>query len=159
MKTLKEMNKAELISEVSKFFKLQELVCAHTYNKFGSNAWRFIDERQLATIVAIRRDILKVGLVCNDYPFGGGNTQRGLRCNMCPIVKTKTNTSQCYQSAHLHGKANDFVSSKMTAQQMRDLIVENADLLPYPVRLEDGVTWLHIDTENDTDKKVVLFKA
>ena len=153
------MNKYDLIEEVKKYFAIQELVCAHTFQRFGEGAWRFLDTRLLECLLVVRRDILKVGLVCNDYNFGGSNTQRGLRCNICPLVKSKTNTSKCYQSAHLHGKAVDLVSAKMTAGQMRELIKANADKLPHQVRLEDGVTWLHLDVENDTNSKVILFKA
>jgi hypothetical protein len=41
---------------------------------------------------------------------------------------------------------------------MRDLIIENQDKLPYNIRLEDEVSWLHVDVR-DRGVKVYLFKA
>ena len=46
----------------------------------------------------------------------------------------------------------------MTAQQVRDFIVKNQDKLPYPIRLEGGVNWVHIDTYDfDQNKKIEIF--
>lgn len=33
------MTRNELISKLSKNFKVQELVCEHCYNKFGESSW------------------------------------------------------------------------------------------------------------------------
>jgi hypothetical protein len=46
----------------------------------------------------------------------------------------------------------------MSAQEMRDLIVTNQDKLPYNIRIEDEVSWLHFDVR-DKGVKVYLFKA
>lgn len=81
----------------------------------------------------------------------GESTQRGLRCNLCSIVRSKGNKQ--YLSAHLMGKGFDVVSSQMTAQEMRDKIFENADKLPVPIRIEDGVSWLHFDTFDPSNSK------
>lgn len=42
---------------------------------------------------------------------------------------------------------------------MRALIVQHKDLLPYPIRIEAGVTWLHFDMITNTDDKVTFFEA
>jgi hypothetical protein len=78
------------------------------------------------------------------------STQRGLRCNLCSIVKGQ---KKQYLSAHLMGKGFDVVSNEMTAQEMRDKIFENADKLPVPIRIEDGVSWLHFDTFDPSNGK------
>ena len=142
------MERNKLITEVKKFFKIQELVDERVFNRWGDNAWNFLDDKLLETILVIRRDILKVSLICNDWCFGGKNTQRGLRTNLSPLVKEKTDRGVLYLSQHCMGKAVDFVSSKMTADNMRKLIKQNQSKLPYPIRMEVGekVTWLHIDT-------------
>jgi hypothetical protein len=44
------------------------------------------------------------------------------------------------------GKAGDFTVHGLTAQEARSRIRNNAHLLPYPLRMEAGVDWLHIDT-------------
>lgn len=157
------MNKSELVNDVKKFFKIQELVDKQTYTRWGENAWNFLDDKLLETILVIRRDILKVSLVCNDWCFGGKNQQRGLRTNLSPLVKEKTDRGVLYLSQHCMGKAVDFVSSKMSAEQMRKLIKQNEKKLPYMVRIEDGAsapTWLHVDvmTFLGQNEKIYMFK-
>ena len=150
------MDRNEILLQVKKYFGIEELVCKDVANKWGERAWDFLDTDLLHILLVLRRDILKTSLVCNDYKWGGKNTQRGLRCNRCELVRTKTTP---YLSMHIFGKAVDLVSKNMTASKMRELIKANANLLPCKVRVEDGVTWLHIDTNNHTENKIQLFKA
>lgn len=142
------MTRSQIIQELSKYFSIQELVCPHTYKKFGDKSWQFLDTEILHTLLVVRRDILKVGMICNDYKFGDKHTQRGLRCNICPLCKDKTMKNQIYLTAHANGAGMDFVfgaNSGMTAAKARQLIKDNASKLPYNVRIEKDVTWLHID--------------
>ena len=83
-------------------------------------------------------------------------TQRGLRCNLCPIVANK---QSLYLSAHILGKAGDFTVRGLTAEEARNKIIQNTHLLPYPIRMEKNVTWLHIDTlpQHNIVEKVYLF--
>lgn len=153
------MTRQEIIQRLKVYFDIQELVCNHTYQKFGDKSWQFLDTEILHTVLVLRENILKVGMVCNDYKFGGKTTQRGLRCNLCPLVKDKTSKGLIYLSAHCNGAAFDFVfgaSSGMTAAKARQLIKDNKDLLPFNVRIEKDVTWLHIDCY-DTGSKVYEF--
>lgn len=154
------MEKSKLISEIKKYFKVQEFVEERVFKRWGENAWNFLDDRLLETILILRRDILKVPLVCNDWAFGGKNSQRGLRSNVSALVKSKTDANTLYLSQHIFGKAVDFVSSKMSAEDMRKLIKQNASKLPYPIRVEDGAsapTWLHIDVMNDMNQKDKIY--
>ena len=82
--------------------------------------------------------------------------QRGLRCNLCPIVSNK---QSLYLSAHILGKAGDFTVRGLTAKEARNKIIQNAYLLPYPIRMEKNVTWLHIDTlpQHSITEKIHLF--
>lgn len=149
----KYSNRADLIAEVKKYFDIDELVCPHTFKRFGEQAWQFFDSEILATILVVRRDILKAPMYCN----GPNYTQRGNRCNCCSMIKAKTTN---YMSAHILCKAFDFDVKNMTAAQARKAIVANSHLLPANIRLEDGVTWLHIDTmAYDKKDKVTLFKV
>ena len=153
------ITRSEIIKELKNYFSVEELVCPHAM-KFGDKAWQFLDTEILHTILIVRRDILKVGMVCNDYKFKGKNTQRGLRCNVCQLVKDKSAKGISYLSAHVNGAAFDFVSKSMTAEQMRSKIKANANLLPYNVRIEADVTWLHIDCYDDgSGRKIVEFKG
>lgn len=57
------------------------------------------------------------------------------------------------------GKGFDVISAEMTAQEMRDRIMANEDKLPVPIRIEDGVSWLHFDTfdPSNSKKKITFF--
>ncbi len=146
------MTRSEIIAGIGEWFTLSELVCPHTYRKWGDKAWQFLDTDALHVLLVLRRDILQVPLCCN----GGGHTQRGLRCNLCDIPAGKTRQGVQYLSAHTMGKAFDLTSPCMSAAEMRRRIDTNTDLLPCNIRVEDGVTWLHVDTF-DTGQKVYHF--
>ena len=148
------MEREQIIKELGKYFNVKELVCDHTYAKHGEASWQFLDTMYLWCLLILRCDILKAPMTCN-YK---GYMQRGLRCNMCEIVKGKTKN---YLSAHVLGKAGDFTVSGMTAEQARKKIAQNAHLLPCNVRVEDKVTWLHFDTINQygINSKVYFFKV
>jgi len=150
------MTRTEIINALRPFFDVDELVCDHTYAKFGAvQSWNFLDTFYLHALLVIRRDILKKPMWCNSKT----KHQRGLRCNRCEMVRGK---SSVYLSAHCLGKAGDFDVIGMTAEQARQKIKENAHLLPCPVRLEKGVSWLHIDVRPDDTRpgqKVIEFSA
>ena len=159
------MTKSEIIEALRKNFDVRELVCPHTYARYGENSWLYMQTPILHTLLVLRTKILNVPLTINTYPMRGTITQRGLRCNLCPMVKNdKTEKGLLYLSAHVQGLAVDLTSSKMKAQQMRDIIKDHAGELPYPVRIEqndgDNPTWLHIDCfDNGKGKKITYFKA
>ena len=150
------MTREEILKEVKKFFDVNELVCDHTYAKWGEKSWQFLDTDLLHVLLILRRDIIKLPLYCNSKT----QKQRGLRCNMCPEVKNK---KAVYLSSHIFGKALDLNCGvpSMTAEKMRQLIKENADKLPCNVRIEGGVSWLHFDvlTQYGVNQKVYEFKA
>lgn len=128
----------EIIRELHKYFQIRELVCEHTFSEWGERAWQFLDTNYLACLLVIRRDILQQPMTCNHDEA----TQRGLRCNLCQIVKDK---DKLYLSSHALGKAGDFTVKGLTAQEARSRIRNNAHLLPCPIRMESGVSWLHFD--------------
>lgn len=132
------MTRDEIIKALGRYFDVAELVCDHTLAKWGEKSWQFLDTAYLHNLLVIRRDILQLPMICNHE----GAKQRGLRCNLCPIVKEK---EDLYLSSHVLGKAGDFTVQGITAQEARSRIRNNAHLLPYPLRMEGGVSWLHID--------------
>lgn len=132
------MNRKEILQEVKRFFDVQELVCDHTFEKWGEKSWQFLDTDYLHALLIIRRDILKRPMWCNS----NAAHQRGLRCNRCQIVRSKT---AVYLSAHCLGKAGDFSITGMSAAAAREEIKACADSLPCPIRMEAGVSWLHFD--------------
>ena len=151
------MNRDEIIEELQKYFSIKEIVCPHVYGKYGERSWMFLTTEFLHTLLVLRTKILKVPLICNSY--SSGLTQRGLRCNLCDIVKQKTVNDILYMSAHHNGMGGDLTSPQMTAKEMRRRIQINEDMLPYPVRLEGDVSWLHIDCYDEGNPyKVTIFK-
>ena len=155
------MDKATVVNQLKKYFKIQEFVDEPTYKRWGENAWNFLNTQLLEVILILRKDILKVPLVCNDWCYGGKNTQRGLRTNLSYLVKEKTDKNIIYLTQHGMGTAVDLVSSKMSAADMRKLIKANASKLPCSIRVEDDVTWLHIDVMQTISQKekVYFFKS
>lgn len=133
-----EMNRETLIQQVKTHFDIKELVCPHVYQVFGELAWGFFREDYLETILFLRRHF-GVKMYCN-Y---AGMTQRGVRCNMCNMVRIKMKP---YLSGHVLWCAGDWTFEGYEAEQMRQEIKKIAHLLPYPIRLERSVTWVHIDT-------------
>ena len=148
------MTREQLIQALKRYFTVQELVCEHVYSRFGESSWQFFTTDFLHVLLILRRDILQAPMVCNTKTL----RQRGMRCNMCDIVRQK---KQAYMSAHVLGQAGDFTVSGMTAEQARQKIRANASLLPCNVRVEDKVTWLHIDVLQQwgVNSKVYFFKA
>ena len=132
------MTRQEIITAIKPYFDIDELVCEHTFKKWGEQAWQFLDTDFLHALLIIRRDILKKPMWCNSTT----KKQRGLRCNMCQMVKEK---KAVYLSSHVLGKAGDFSITGMTAEQARQKIKANASLLPCNIRIEKAVSWLHFD--------------
>ena len=132
------MDRAILIQQVKNYFDIKELVCPHVYQVFGELSWGFFREDYLDTILFLRRHF-GVKMYCN-Y---AGMTQRGVRCNICQIVKEK---QRPYLSGHVLWCAGDWTFEGYEAEQIRHEIKSIAHLLPCPVRLERSVTWVHIDT-------------
>ena len=131
--------------QVSHFFDIKELVCPHVYERFDDEAWNFLDERLLNTLYTIRLYLDKP-IIVNNWAKGGSYSQRGLRCNVCPLVKEKTSLEKVYVTAHLQGKAIDFHVPGLTSDEVRDFIVGIQRQLPYPIRIERGTQgWVHID--------------
>lgn len=152
------MTKKELITKVKKYFALRELVCRHVFDKYGETAWQFLQYDYLYLLLILREDILKKPMVVNNWGLGGSYSQRGLRCNICQIPSDKTKAGKPYMSAHCMGCAVDCTVSGMTAEEARQLIKANLDKIPFNLRMEEGVSWLHVDTyDNGTETKLITF--
>lgn len=151
------MERAEIIEKVKKYFDIDELVCNHILDRFDEErAWDFLDTIALLVILILRENILQSPMYCNNHKKGV--YQRGMRCKMCELVKEK---NYAYLSAHLLGKGFDFTVLGMTAEEARKKIKAMSSILPCQVRIEGGVTWLHIDVlpQHGITQKVYEFTA
>ena len=154
------MERNALIREVQRFFSLRELVDEPTYKKYGDFAWNFFRTELLETLLYLREYVLKVPMTINTWMTCGKFSERGLRHNMSAEVWKYTKTNKQFMSAHVLGAGVDFDAKGMTADEVRSAIQAAAKSLPHPIRLEDGVSWVHIDVYNDGSKeKVQLFKV
>ena len=157
------MSENEILKEIKDYFDIRELVDKETYDKYGEKAWQFMCPRLLHTMLVIRKE-LNLPITANDWHNGGKYDERGLRSNMCDIVKSK---KSLYLSAHTMGRALDFKVSGMTSPDVRQWLVANASKLPYPIRLENKfvktgkeISWVHLDVfYNEKDSKVYLFNV
>lgn len=133
-----------------KWFELYELMPPelYTYDMMISEAARerafatYFDRKLLETIDVVR-EIIGLPLICNTWFQDGNRKNCGFRSKTCSVGAE--------DSQHKLGKAVDLICHKMSAEEMRQKIKENEHLLPYPIRIEAGVNWLHIDVK---DRKV-----
>ena len=168
-----------------KHFDLQELICPHVYYKFGEMAWQFLDQKQLILMDWIRDQLgaifvnnwyyeyldstfvkyIRNSILENKPIFAFSEpsypdtlfSQRGLRCNICGLNYVKTQAGIIYVSPHFLGKADDYDVQGMVAEEVRQWILAHQNDLPYPIRFEKGVTWVHMDCEEAiTGEKVQL---
>lgn len=137
-------------------FILAELVCPHVFNKFGDVAWSFFDEKLLTTIDLLRDQLGPIYV--NDWDSKGEFSQRGFRCILCQLVQNAVKNGILYVSPHMTGQAVDFEVDNMTAEKVRQWILSSQNILPYPIRLERNVSWIHLDVR-DAGQKVTLFNA
>lgn len=95
------MKRDELIKKLKQYFKIEELVCSHVYNKYREEQmWSFFSMAALETLLVLREYIIQKPFIINNWKSGGSYSQRGLRCNICAIPKEKTNLEKVYMSAH-----------------------------------------------------------
>ena len=147
-----------IMATIKDYFDIRELTCPHVYDKFREYAWNFFDPRLLDTLLVIREKIGKP-IYVNNWDMGGNFTQRGFRCNICPLVKEKTALEKLYVTAHNQGMGVDFDVKGMSAEEVRKWIVDNKIFLPHPIRLESDVNWVHLDVRTDGMQAVTFFKG
>jgi hypothetical protein len=134
---------------IPKHFKAYELVDRKTYNKWGERSFMFFDPRLLYTLDQIREHFGKPVTV-NTWKQGGKFQWRGLRNPACPEYSV--------YSMHTLGRAVDFTVKGISASKVRQEILKHADKFEFITRIEDGVSWVHMDLAN-VDGRIVLFKA
>lgn len=146
----------KLLNAVKPYFNIRELVCPHIYERFKESAWQFISTELLSTLNVLRTVVIKEPMIVNNWHQYKSYSQRGVRCNKCSLVEDK---KYCYMSSHILGKGVDFNVPGKTAEDVRKIIKANIDKFEYPIRLEEGVSWVHIDCYTKDDSiKLVTFR-
>ena len=167
-------------------FDLHELICPHLFLKYGAMSRGFLDDKQLQNMDWVRnftnkpvyvnnwdmfmksdyiialQELIKSGKPIDESklpaPPKGMQAQSGIRCNICSISLEKTRQGVIYSSAHHRGQADDYSIEGMLAEEVRQMLVKYQIKVPNPFRLENGVSWVHMDSV-DTGKKVTLFNS
>lgn len=150
------MTRNELIKKLKNNFDIRELVCKHCYSRFGDASWQFISTELLSVLYTLRYKIFNSPITINNWYKGGSYDERGLRCNMCDMIRSKT---QVYLSAHCLGKAIDFNVQGKTSQEVNQIIIQRQNEFEYPIRLEmntDG--WSHVDCYQPTGSNANLIR-
>ena len=151
------MNRQELINKLKQNFDIKELVCKHCYDKFKDLSWQFLSTEILSTLYTLRFEIFKCPMIINNWSTNGTFSQRGLRCNMCQLIKSK---KVIYLTPHGQGKAIDFNVKNLTIEETKNLIRQNKQKFEYPVRLEaNTTTWCHIDCYTSDSRDFVEFNG
>ena len=153
------MDNLEILNNVKKYFKAYELVGPEVYAIYGEDSFQFMDSTMLHTLYVIRKALNKP-ITINNWKWGGRFSQRGFRSNIQDIVSEKTYDGVLYLSGHVLGKAIDFNVVDMSANEVIEWLLENQDMLPYKIRVEDDeVERVHIDMKYlPSNPKVYLFK-
>ena len=135
--------------KVSDNFSLQEFVPKSVWDKYGAKAIWFIDPRIIES-AQILRDELGVSLTINNWSYGGARYMSGLRIPDMNIYRPF--------SQHAFGRAVDIVSNKISAQEMREHILNNQALYPHITTIEGNVSWLHMDCRNRPEPEIQVFQ-
>lgn len=136
--------------KANKYFTVEELVSKDVYDLLGDEAIKLFDPKALEVLEDVR-EILGIPLTCNDWHLGGDRDYCGYRDLRCTIGAPK--------SAHKTGQAFDLISPILSASEMRKRIQLCAHKLRHNIRIEDDVTWLHIDVVGNHRQKIYLFKG
>lgn len=123
-----------------RFFDVQELVPPSIYEDRGPKAIELIDERVLITLDKLRETFGTCTV--NDWSFtsDGLYTQSGLR--------TVESEEYSPTSQHTFGRAMDCKFKEVSAEEVRQRVIENQPLFPYITFIEDDVSWFHFDVRN-----------
>lgn len=141
------------------YFRLEEIFPAEVIEAYGEDCWQFMDHRILQTIDVIRKRLNRKTYINGYNPIRKRVYQyRGFRPNT--YIADYLNCSQ-----HRFGRALDFDVEGMTAAEVRAWLLENQDLLPHPIWVEETnkgepIDWNHIDVRySDKVEKVYFFAA
>ena len=97
------------------FFKIHELVPPSVFKERGERAWELLDDRMLVTADAMRKRYGKMTI--NNYMFGGDREWSGLRIPNSPYYSP--------YSQHTFGRAADIIFGNITAESVRQDILNN----------------------------------
>lgn len=148
-------------------FAIHELVDRQTFEKDGEGAWSYIQPHIAESLDDFweflqERTGKRIYVTINNYGYGGNREWSGLRFGPAfDLENIKNKGKYADRSFHKLGLAFDCVFRGITAEEVRSLIKQNKydRRIQCISRIEDGVSWLHIDFANiPQEQKPYFFK-
>jgi hypothetical protein len=148
--------------KVSNNFIIQEFIPPELYDdlikKYGENNDYLINgfykfmSKDIVDVAQKIRDFLGKPMIINDWHTGGKFNYRGFRpydyfTNGIPTIK---------YSQHQMGRAIDFHTYDLTAQEIRDLIIPMYKDLGFSA-IEEVVNWIHVDCRHRKNGDLLRF--
>jgi hypothetical protein len=135
-----------------KNFQLYELVPKETYEKMGEAAWYLFRPTALQMLDDLHDFFTeykgeKIVISVNDWYWGGNRQYCGWRPEV--VVDVDGHPIGAGHSWHKAGGAFDAHFKAYTAEEARQIILSHKDhpLLQKIMRLEDNVSWVHLDNK------------
>jgi len=135
----------------SKYFKIYELVPKKLYTKYGEKAWRYISRGLIHDLDHLKEVFNNGSMTINNYHWNGDREWSGIRTHESPWYN--------YGSQHSYANAVDIVFSKYSAEEVRQYILSHQDEFIWITRLEENVSWVHMDCANTEYEHITTFKA
>ena len=156
------MTRLEIIKGLKNYFAIHELVGPDVYFKYKDNSW-FVFQTDALHCLLIMREKIGKPFTINNWFWHGQYDERGFRDNLSHIFREKTFEDKLYLSGHVLGCAFDFKVKNMSSPEVRNWIVNNPNLFPCKIRLENRlngkpISWVHFDTKYyEKNPKIYLF--
>ena len=136
------------------YFKPYELVSKSVYDRLSFEQIYELFTPEIKAVMVHIRESVGVPMIINNWYVGGAFKYRGYREPECSVGVSK--------SQHRIGNAFDFHFIGFNADQGRNFILQKAMRdLPFQIRIEDGVSWIHVDCKKveGNSHKIVYFRA
>lgn len=152
--------------QLTKNFSLQEWIDRETFKVFGGKAIRLLDMRIVHLYQSIRDDLGKP-ITINDWHYGGNRQFSGFRPWLWPyhnkslgLLSEKELSAINFTSQHKFGRAGDALFMGEDIEEIREYVIENREsLFPTLMRVEMGVSWLHLDVACTPNNSLVKFNG
>lgn len=126
-------------------FQALELVDKQTFDRFNGDIWFLFNQKALISLDGIR-NYFKKPVIVNNWYWNGKFQYRGFRTRECP--------EWSQYSQHSFGNAFDLDVEGMSADEVRQVIIENKEDSHFELItcLEVNISWVHFDCRNIADR-------
>jgi hypothetical protein len=123
---------------IPKYFATHELVPQETFERWGERSLMFMDSRILENADKLRERYGSITI--NNWFWGGDRQWSGLRTESTPYGSQ--------YSQHRFGRALDHIFADVTAEEVRQDILQHPEQFSLVTSIELNTGWLHADCRN-----------